>query len=250
MFKRHKQSVRQAGKRSAEDFAEEIRVHLELEADELASEGNSAEEAERRARASFGSVAAAKERFALRGRAVWLEDLVQDVRFALRVMLRNRAVTAIVVLTLAIGLAVSVTAFSWIDAVLIQPLSGVTEPGRLVTVESVMPNGDWVPNSYPDYIDFRDRLKLLDGIVASHPVAFTVGQEEHAERVEGELVSGNFFGVLGVQPELGRVFLPAEYGDKPGAFPIAVVSDRYWRSHLNADPAIVGKTIRDRKSVV
>ena len=244
MFKRHKQSVRQAGKRSAEDFAEEIRVHLELEADELASEGKSAEEAERRARASFGSVAAAKERFALRGRAVWLEDLVQDVRFALRVMLRNRAFTAIVVLTLAIGLAVSVTAFSWIDAVLIQPLSGVTEPGRLVTVESVMPNGDWVPNSYPDYIDFRDRLKLLDGIVASHPVAFTVGQEEHAERVEGELVSGNFFGVLGVQPELGRVFLPAEYGDKPGAFPIAVVSDRYWRSHLNADPAIVGKTIR------
>ena len=240
MFRRNKR----VGKRSAEDFAEEIRAHLALEADELAAEGESAEEATRQARASFGSVAAARERFALRGRVIWLEDLVQDVRFALRMMLRNRAFTAIAVLTLAIGLAVTVTAFSWIDAVLIQPLSGVAEPGRLVTLESVMPNGDWVPNSYPDYIDFRDRLKLLDGIAAARPVALTVGQEEHAERVEGELVSGNFFGVLGVKPELGRVFLPEEYGDKPGAFPIAVVSDRYWRSHLHADPAIAGKTIR------
>ena len=207
MFKRHKQSVRQAGKRSAEDFAEEIRAHLELEADEIASEGKSAEEAARRARASFGSVAAARERFALRGRAVWLEDLVQDVRFALRVMLRNRAFTAIVVLTLAIGLAVSVTAFSWIDAVLIQPLSGVTEPGRLVTLESVMPNGDWVPNSYPDYIDFRDRLKLLDGIVASHPVAFTVGQEERAERVRRRAGIGQFFRRAGREAGAGTRLL-------------------------------------------
>ena len=78
----------------------------------------------------------------------------------------------------------------------------------------------------------------------THPAAFSVGKEDHAERVWGELVSGNYFSVLGVRPELGRVFLPSEFGDTPGAFPVAVISDRYWRSHYGADPAIVGKTIR------
>ena len=67
-------------------------------------------------------------------------------------------------------------------------------------------------------------------------MALSVGKEEHADRVWGELVSGNFFSVLGVMPEQGRVFLPSEYGDTPGAFPVVVISDRYWRAHLNADP--------------
>lgn len=231
-------------RRSQKDFAEEIRAHLALEADELASEGRSPEDAVRRSRAQFGSVAMAEERFALRGRAVWLENFWQDLRFGLRMMGRNKGFTAVAVLTLAIGIGVSTTAFSWMDAVLLQPLSGVKEPERLVTVESVEPNGAWVPNSYPDYMDFRDRLKLFDGMAVMLPSAFTVGQQDHAERVWGELVSGNFFEVLGAQPELGRFFLPAEYGDKPGAFPIAVLSDRYWRSHYHADPEVIGRTIR------
>jgi predicted permease len=70
-----------------------------------------------------------------------------------------------------------------------------------------------------------------------------VGKEDHADRVWGELVSGNFFDVLGVKPEVGRLFLPSEFADAPGKFPIAVISDRYWRSHFNADPSIVGRTI-------
>jgi hypothetical protein len=128
--------------------------------------------------------------------------------------------------------------------VLLQPLSGVSEPNRLVTLETVTSNGDWVPNSYPDFIDFRDRLKLFDGIAVSHVSAFSVGKEDHAERVWGELVSGNFFSVLGVKVEAGRLFLPSESGDVPGAYPVAVISDRYWRSHYGADPSVVGKTIR------
>ena len=93
-----------------------------------------------------------------------------------------------------------------------------------------------VPNSYPDFPDFRDHLRMLQGIAVTHPAAFSVGKDDHAERVWGELVSGNYFAVLGVQPQIGRVFLPDEYGDKPGAFPVAVISDRYWRSHYAADP--------------
>ena len=231
-------------RRAAKDFAEEIEAHVRLEAEELEAEGLSRSEADRRARAAFGSSTVARERFYLRGRSEALQNLVRDIRYGLRMMARNPGVSAVAVLTLACGIAACATVFTWINAVLLQPLSGVADPGRLVTVETVTSNGEWVPNSYPDFIDFRDHLKLFDGIAVSHPAAFSVGQEDHADRVWGELVSGNFFSVLGVKPEAGRMFLPSEYGDAPGTYPVAVISDRYWRSHYGADPSIVGKTIR------
>jgi len=233
-----------SNRRSTDDFAEEIRAHLEMEADQLEAEGLPRAEAERRARVVFGNVASARERFALRHRVQWLGTIRQDVRFGFRMMRRNPGVTAVAILTLAIGIAASATVFSWIDAVLLEPLGGVTEANRLVTLETVTANGEWVPNSYPDFIDFRDHLKLFDGIAVSRPSAISVGRDEHAERVWGELVSGNLFAVLGVKPEAGRFFLPSEYGDTPGAFPVAVISDRYWRSHFGANPEVIGQTIR------
>src|SRR5580704_17808360 len=173
-----------------------------------------------------------------------MTSLLQDLQHALRMMRRNPGFTAVTVLTLALGIATSTTVFGWVDAILLHPLPGVEQPDRLVALETATPGGEFVTNSYPDYRDFRDHLKLVDGIAVTRPVAFSVGKEDHAERVWGELVSGNFFSVLGVTPERGRTFLPAEYGDKPGAFPVAVISDRFWRSHFGADPQIVGKTIR------
>jgi predicted permease len=173
-----------------------------------------------------------------------MSSLLQDLRYSLRMMFRNRSFTILAVFTLAIGIGACTTVFSWIDAILLRPLSGVASPDRLVAVETLTPSGAFVPNSYPDYRDFRDHLKLLSGIAVTHPAAFSVGQQDHAERVWGELVSGNFFSVLGTSATVGRVFLPQEYGDKPGAFPLVVISDRFWRSHFNADPSIVGKTIR------
>ena len=231
-------------RRGMKDFSQEIEAHLQLEADELVASGVSRQEAERRARAAFGSTAVAREHFYLRDHSQALPNIGRDIRYGLRIMARNPAVTVVAVLTLACGIASSATVFTWINAVLLQPLSGVADPGRLVTLETVTSNGQWITSSYPDFIDFRDHLKLFDGIAVSHPVAFSIGQQDHADRVWGELVSGNFFAVLGVQPEVGRLFLPSEYGDAPGAYPVAVISDRYWRSHFGADPSIVGKTIR------
>jgi predicted permease len=173
-----------------------------------------------------------------------MSSLLQDLRYSLRMMFRNRSFTILAVFTLAIGIGACTTVFSWIDGLLLRPLSGVASPDRLVAVETLTPNGAFVPNSYPDYRDFRDHLNLVSGIAVTHPAAFSVGQQDHAERVWGELVSGNFFSVLGTKVTVGRVFLPQEYGDKPGAFPLVVISDRFWRSHFNADPSIVGKTIR------
>jgi predicted permease len=230
-------------KRSADDFAEEIRAHLALDADELEASGMPKEEAERRARASFGSVAVARERFNLRGRILWLDDLLRDIQYGIRMMLRNPALSIVAVVTLAIGISACATAFTWINGILLQPLSGVGDPMRLVTLESLTPNGAMVPNSYPDFRDFRDHLRTID-VAAFRPSAFSVGPEGHGERIWGEMVSGNYFAVLGVQPEVGRLFQPVEVPDAAGKSPIAVLSDRYWRSHLGADPSIVGKLIR------
>jgi predicted permease len=173
-----------------------------------------------------------------------MNSLLQDLQHALRMIRRNPGFAAVTIFTLALGIATSSTVFWWVDAILLHPLPGVDQPDRLVALETMTPGGAFVTNSYPDYIDFRDRLKLVSGVAVTRPAAFSVGQEEHAERVWGELVSGNFFSVLGAKAELGRTFLPEEFGDKPGGFPIVVISDRFWRSHFGADPQIAGKTVR------
>jgi len=173
-----------------------------------------------------------------------MSTLLQDLKHGFRMLVKNPGFTLVAVLTLALGIGASTTVFSWIDTVLLRPLPGVENPSELASFETVAPNGDAVTTSYLDYQDYRDHLKLLAGLVGARPAPLAVGEEEHAERVWGELVTGNYFAVLGVRPILGRAFLPEEYGDKPGAFPVAVISDRLWRSHFNADPAIVGKKIR------
>jgi predicted permease len=230
-------------RRADTDFAAELESHVALHTDAGIRSGLLPAEARRQALIKLGGAEQTRQAHRERRTLLWIEDLLHDLRYGLRMMARNPSFTAVAVLTLAVGIGATTTAFTWINAVMLQPLSGVAEPNRLVVLESVTPNGEWVPNSYPDFIDFRDRLKQLDGVAATHPAAFSVGTEDHAERVWGELVSGNFFAVLGVKPEAGRLFLPAEFADAPGKFPIAVISDRYWRSHYNADPSIVGQTI-------
>jgi predicted permease len=173
-----------------------------------------------------------------------MRTLIQDMKYGFRILTKNPGFTAVAVLTLAIGIGASTTVFSWVDAVLLRPLPGVANPSELASFETVAANGDAVTTSYLDYQDYRDHLKLLAGLAGSRPTALAVGEEDRAERMWGELVTGNYFAVLGVKPILGRPFLPEEYADKPGAFPVAVISDRLWRSHFNADPAIVGKKIR------
>ena len=227
-----------------DDFDAELESHVAMHVEDGLRAGLSREEARRQALIKLGGAEQTRQAYREQSALPWLEGLLQDLHFGLRLMGRSKGFSAVAIVTLAIGIGATATAFTWIDAVLLRPLNGVADPNRLVTLESVTANGDWVPNSYPDFIDFRDRLKLFDGIAVSHVTAFSVGKEDHAERVWGELVSGNFFSVLGVKAEQGRMFLPSESGDAPGAYPVAVISDRYWRSHYGADPSVVGKPIR------
>jgi predicted permease len=173
-----------------------------------------------------------------------VRTLIHDLRYGFRVLRKSPGFTAVAVLTLALGIGASTTVFSWIDSVLLRPLPGVADPATLVAFETVTPNHEFITTSYPDYRDYRDHLTLLDGITGAQPTALSLGQEDHAERVWGELVTGNYFAVLGVRPFLGRMFSKEEYGDKPGAYPVAVISHQLWRTHFHSDPAAIGQTIR------
>jgi len=173
-----------------------------------------------------------------------MNTLHQDLRYGFRMLAKNPGFTAVAVLTLAIGIGASTTVFSWIDAVLLRPLPGVEKADELVAFEAVAPNGDFLTASYPDYRDYRDHLKSLDGLAATQISPFSIGPQDHGQQVWGEMVTGNYFAVLGVKPILGRTFSPEESGDKPNAFPVAIISSRLWQSYFNADPSIVGKTIR------
>jgi predicted permease len=166
----------------------------------------------------------------------------QDVRYGVRVLLQNPGFTMVAVAGLALGIAVNTTVFSWIDAVLLRPLPGVERD--IVALEVLTPNGEFVINSYPDYRDYRDHLRLVSGLAVAQPAALSIGEENSSQRIWGELVSGNYFAVLGVRPVRGRMFSPDEYGDKPGAYPVAVISERLWRSRFRSDPSVVGATLR------
>ena len=158
--------------------------------------------------------------------------------------LKSPGFTLVAVLTLAVGIAAGTTVFSWIDNVLVRPIPGVTNGHELLAFESLTPNGEFMTSSYPDYQDHRDHLKLLSGLAMTAPDPLSIGEEDHAERVWGELVTGNYFEVLGVKPALGRFFSPEEFGDKQGGYPVAVISYSLWRRRFSADPGAIGATMR------
>jgi len=166
-----------------------------------------------------------------------------DLRYGLRTLRHSPGFTAVAVLTMAVGIAANTTVFSWINAVLLRPFPGVGDPDRLVALETVAPSGDHLPTSYLDYRDLRDGSQLLE-IQVSQPRVFNVGDGAHAERIWGELVSGNFFDVMRVKPALGRFFIGSGRDDTPGGHLVAVVSYNYWKTRLHANPAAVGSTIR------
>lgn len=171
--------------------------------------------------------------------------LCHDFRYGWRMLRSNPGFAVLTILTLALGIAANTTVFSWIHAVLLSPLPGTHADGRLVAVESNERSGEGHNISVSDYRDYRDNSKSLEGITVTWDLLpFFVGPLDHAERVLGETVASDYFDVLGVRPELGRLFAAKEFGDQAGAYPAVVIGDRFWRRYFHADGGIVGRAIR------
>ena len=227
-------------KRSTDDFAEEIKAHLDLEADELKREGLSEGEARRRARLDFGNVRAAQERFYLNSRIVWLDYLVQDLKFAIRQLAKNPgfAVTAILVLALGIGACVAI--FGFVDAALLEPLPYVN-PDRLMSVnEGSVESPRW-PLSYADYLDWKGLNKSFTSLDVYGGRGYLLSTPSGTEPVHGERVSGSFFQTLGVHPMLGRDFYPGE--NRPGGPNVVILSYGAWLHRFGARHDAIGQTV-------
>jgi predicted permease len=235
-------------KRSAEDFAEEIKAHLELEADELEREGLSGDEARRVARCEFGNVRVAEERFYLKDRWAGLDKLVRDVRFGLRSLRKSPGFAATAIVMLALGVGANTAVFSVMNAVLLRSLPAAN-PDRLVYLRTTNPpHGTGTIDShetfsYPVYDALRRQGGGLSPVMAYVPlsgskVAVRYGAEP--EEAEGDMVSGTFFSGLGVSLPRGRGF--SEEDEKDHA-PIAVISYNYWTRRFARDPNVLGRTL-------
>lgn len=169
--------------------------------------------------------------------------MITDIRYALRMLTKNPAFASIVVLTLALGIGANAAIFSLLDQVLLQSLP-VANPDQLVVLsayETKEPDVDY-SFSYPMYQDLRDRNSVFSGVIARGGTQMNVSYGDRTERVRGELVSGNFYEVLGVRPWAGRLFTQDD-DRAPGAHPVAVLSYKFWESRFNKDPNLIGKTI-------
>jgi predicted permease len=170
--------------------------------------------------------------------------MITDIRYALRMLTKNPAFACVVVLTLALGIGANAAIFSLLDQVLLQRLP-VANPDQLLVLSAYDPKeGPDIDGSfsYPMYQDLRDRNSVFSGVIARGGTQMNVGYGDRTERVRGELVSGNFFEVLGVRPWAGRFFTQDD-DRTPGAHPVAVLSYKFWESRFNKDQDLIGKTI-------
>ena len=172
-----------------------------------------------------------------------MEKLLQDLRFGLRLLFKNPAVTAVVVLSLGLGIGVNATIFSLFNAVLLRPLPRVEQPDRMVELYTSYQNGlRYGSVSYPDYLDMRDRNQVFSSLLAQRLILTSLNNSGQNEIIPAAIVSGNYFSLLGVTAAQGRTFVPEE-DQSPGAHSVAVISYRLWQRRFGADPNLPGKTI-------
>lgn len=229
--------------RKQSDLDKEIAAHFRMAVADRIAQGESPDDAERAVRREFGNVTLVKERT----RDIWgwrpLSDLWQDVVYAGRTLKKSRGFTAVVVLTLALGIGANSAMFSIINAVLLRPLA-FPDPDRLVSLNSTdmrRASDGLTGVSWPDFFDWRARTTTLSGVSAYRGTDFTVGTGPSGQHLAGAVVSAEFFSTLGVSPVLGR---PFTRDDERVGTDVVIVSDALWRSQFGAGVSSTdGKTL-------
>jgi macrolide transport system ATP-binding/permease protein len=222
------------------DLRDQISAHLEEATDEYIQRGLSPAEARRAARRDFGGVAQVEE-VCRDERAPWLRDVTKDLRYALRTLGRSPAFVAIALVSLSVGIGANTAIFSIVNSMLLRPRP-VSDPERLVELYVGHHNSPYETTSYPSFLEFRDRNGVFTGLTAYGIRQFRLGDANHVEYVWGEAVSGNYFDVLGIQPQKGRAF-SADEDLVPARNPVVVISHALWQRQFDADPDLVGRTV-------
>jgi predicted permease len=224
--------------RVEQELDAELRLHLELETERHRGAGASPAEARRAALVSFGGVDRVKEECRDSWGGRFLETLAQDVRYGLRNLRRNPGFTAVVVLTLGLGIGANT---SVVRGVLLRPLP-YQRGHEVVALRQAAPRAgiEDLGFSVKEVQDYREQSRTLEDVVEYHSMNFTLLGGTEPQRVRTGVVSARFFDLLGVKPLLGRTFRDGE--DALGAAPILVLSHAYWRQKLGGDPGVVGRT--------
>ena len=224
-----------------EDLSEELQFHLESEIQKNIAVGMTPEEARYAALRSFGGLEQIKEESRDVQRSRWIETLAQDLRFGLRILRKNPGITTVIVLTLALGIGANTAIFSVIDAVLLQPLP-YKDADRLVALWSTGLQGD-AGVSLADFADWRDQNQVFSQFAfwSRHEPLILTGPDG-AEEISANAATSGLFPLLGVRPVVGRTFLPEE--EKPKSGLVALLSHSLWQRRFQANPNVVGQTVK------
>src|SRR5437588_6135808 len=226
-----------------DDIDEEVRSHIQLRTDDLLSSGLDRAAAERQAHIEFGGRLRFKEETREAAGIAFIDTLMQDVRFSLRVLRKSPGFAVTAVLTLALGIGANAIVFSVLNAFIVRPLD-VPEAESLYQIERGKDKEG--AQSYPDYLDLRDRNHSFEDLAGYDITVAGLDTGDNPTRVWLELVTGNYFDALHIQPYLGRVFHRSdEHG--PNSAPSMVLSHAYWHSHFHDDAAVVGRVVRLNK---
>ena len=213
------------------EMEEELRAHVQHRADDLERSGISRTEAERRARIEFGGHVRYREESREAAGGMFIESVFQDVRFALRMLRKSPGFTAVAVATLALGIGANAVVFGVLNALVIRPLN-VPRAESLWGIERGSDNA--VNQSYPDYLDLRDRNRSFEDLAAYNVTSVGLDTGNNPSSAWILETTGNYFDALGIQPYLGRFFHASdEHG--PNSAPYIVLTYAYWHSHFQDD---------------
>jgi predicted permease len=229
-------------KRMLDDLDHDIRDHIERETQDNIARGMSPEEARFAALRKFGNVTRVKEQTREVWYHIWIEQLIEDIRFGLRMLRKSPAFTLVAILTLALGIGANTAIFSVVDAVLFRSLP-YQNSSRLIWATNFIPHEGQNMVFADEYTAWRTQTHVFDGIAAYSTLAeYTLTGAGAPQRLHGARITASFLNVLGVNPQLGRNFLPQE--DRPAGPNAVLLSDAIWRSAFAADPGVVGRAIQ------
>ena len=229
-----------SNRRANDEIAAELDSHLQLHIDDNLRAGMSPQEARRHALIQLGGMEQTRQAMRERTTLPWIETLSQDLRFALRQLRKAPGFTAVVVITLALGIGVNTALFSIVNTVLLHPID-LPQPNELVAVDASKPNFEQGSISYPNFRDWQRDNRSFSGLAIYRHMGYVMTGTGESERVRGNLISANFFDVLGVKPVVGRLLAPGE--DEVGRAPLIILGGGFWARKFGSDPNIIGRSI-------
>jgi putative ABC transport system permease protein len=222
------------------ELDEELRNHIERQTEQNIRLGMNTEEARSAALKAFGGVEQAKERSRDARGARWIEDLWQDLRYSARLLLKNPGFTFVAVITLTLGIGANTAIFSLVEALLLRPLP-YAEPDRLVLLSEKGSAGERNNIPYPNFSDWRERAQSFEGMASIRKQTLNLTGVDKPVSLRGRTVNWNFFHLLGVQPQHGRLFVAED--DRRGATRTALLSDGLWKAQFGGDPGVIGRKL-------